>query len=284
MKNILKYLCLFFSIQTLCLPLLPNSSYGKIANGGDGLPICRQANLKTEECPENVTQDPVYLCCDDLIDLEPVLPDNIVISPNTTILVNLEQSSVGPYQWTAGGNLSWQFNKTTGPENYLISSPDSCGMSGNITVSDACTNTDTTTVKSTAGIWVLQDPSTYDECAPPGIKYPNPSSTTQHVYGLINGEWKIDGTNIPYAWVSECEGESGNCPKGLIVFETDYPAYLCETWGQNSQCTGNPCFMRDDCCVNDSRNVFMCDQPESESENYIRYSQKATSLWHWECK
>ncbi len=210
--------------------------------------------------------------------LQPGLPEGLTMAEDTEMMVVLTPASVGPYKWSAGGDLSWEWGETDGPSNILISSPNFCGM-GSISVEDACENSDTKQVKSTNGEWVFQDPEDYNACGPPGTIFPNPTPSVRVATGLISsdGEWKMDGTVELSGFQVDCTTpEVFVCPKGTKIFES--------TWIEDVACTGEQCGMdvgtSNGCC---DYWIAGGDCGGDETHNYRAYAQVATQLWRWEC-
>ena len=98
----------------------------------------------------------------------PSLPDDLVAAPEQRFYVTVS-GGVPPYTWQSGGQirlLSW--DNEDGATALFEASPDFCGTE-EITVVDACGESDTLVVRSTDGGW--ERVTDFDECAPPGAPF-----------------------------------------------------------------------------------------------------------------
>jgi len=209
-------------------------------------------------------------------------PENLTMNGDSELLVLLVGGQAPPFEWSANGELSWQYSRTTTPQNTLISSADFCGM-GAISVSDNCTNTANGKVKSTNGEWVLQDEGSYDPCSPPGGVYPGPEGG---VIGFTaeKDEYRVDIIRSSYGWVvgNDCGKYDLPCDTGTSISDT-FESYL-NVVTPGSGVPGNcdiSSSLENGCYVIDTRGSNQCENPPNYQQ--LVFCESVTSLSKWEC-
>lgn len=206
--------------------------------------------------------------------IDPEFFGDMVMLADSESLISLKVATVGPYQWTAGGDLSWRHDETEGPSNVLISTPEFCGTE-QISVNDGCGKSASAGIRSTTGKWELVPLGTYDPCNPPGA--PFPPGPSLDVSGVSNGYKCTRLRQQTIFNTIDCIDKvvAPLCPAGTVIITDNWASDDCFLTDP-SECGLNQYI--DGCCrTSGSSNC------ESEFWIYSEYSARAQTLQKWVC-
>jgi len=189
------------------------------------------------------------------------ITDDYTVAPDGYVTVEAT-GGVEPYQWSSEGlDL---ISPEEGHSATFQAPSDFCGTA-TVRVSDACTETASVEVRSTAGEWVqLYD---FDNCNPPG-KYFKASATEQNTFG-INGKYAAQiarAANGFYA--GENCTEAGNCPAKTRLTDTfsEWAEMICDAYPEAT--------FSNLCCLYPL---------PGDSYQHLTYDEYAAQLFEWRC-
>lgn len=234
----------------------------------------------------------------------PSLPDDLVAAPEQRFYVSVS-GGVPPYRWQSGGQirlLSW--DNEDGATALFEASSDFCGTE-EITVVDACGESDTLPVRSTDGRW--EEVTDFDPCqAPWGGRAPASSLSDSR---CLHTAYSVDGYQGYRAIVCTASGQAdmtqpgGGCPHNgdcaaAIAAITDQSYVPCGYTGREliyDAYTGLSAFYCQEQGTADNgvqcyplcKNVYACykySSGDEEGQNqWAAQSQHIVQLWRWVC-
>lgn len=194
------------------------------------------------------------------------LPYDLIVAPDTDFHLSAAYG-IGPFLWTVGGSVTMTGQSSDGRTAFFRTPPDFCGTgtmtdqgASDITVTDMCNTSATTTVRSTDGRWIMIG---NDWCQPPGAPFPQGSAPG--VSAVRGGYYAITSLSL-HGSTGSCSGDEHlQCPMGnIITQDASLEAY----------CQGIGGIYAGGCCVKDSGLGYI---------EFFATTQLLTALYKWSC-